>query len=164
MVMNAALAETLVMVAQAADEAADAWWLIGSAAVVLHGGDIPNVRDVDLLMSASDAEAFINRVRVKRGGAEASDRFRSSVFGIWNKPPIPVEVFGGFAVVTDRGWRPVSLSTREPVTVGGANVYVPAAEELIRLLRSFGRPKDLERATLLQALSARRTGSRACES
>jgi hypothetical protein len=151
MVMSAALAETLVMVAQAANEAADAWWLIGSAAVVLHGGDVPNVRDVDLLMSASDAEAFINRVRAKRGGAEASDRFRSSVFGIWNTPPVPVEVFGGFAVVTDRGWRPVSLSTREPVAVRGATVYVPAAEELIRLLRSFGRPKDLERATLLRS-------------
>jgi hypothetical protein len=102
-------------------------------------------------MSASDAEAFISRVRAKHGGAEASDRFRSSVFGIWNTPPIPVEVFGGFAIVTDRGWRPVSLSTREPVAVRGATVYVPAAEELIRLLRSFGRPKDLERATLLRA-------------
>jgi hypothetical protein len=151
MAMSAALAETLVMVAQAAGEAADGWWLIGSAAVVLHGGEVPNVKDVDLLMSARDAEAFIKRVRAKHGGAETSDRFRSSVFGIWNAPPVPVEVFGGFSVITDSGWRPISMSTREPVTVKGATVYVPAAEELIRHLQSFGRPKDLERATLLRA-------------
>jgi hypothetical protein len=57
---------------------------------------------------------------------------------------------GGFSVATPDGWRDVSLATRETVTVGGRPIYVPSAEELIRLLRSFGRAKDLERAGLLQ--------------
>jgi hypothetical protein len=44
----------------------------------------------------------------------------------------------------------VTLQTREPVSVGGARLYVPARDELVRLLRSFGRAKDLERARLLE--------------
>ena len=142
MKMAAALAETLAMVAPAAAAGRDAWWIIGSAAV-------PMVKDVDLLMSAHDAEAFLRRVGEvpRRGGANR--RFRSKVFGTWTKPPTPVEAFGGFEVFADGEWREVALSTREQVTVGDARIYLPSAEELIRLLHLFGRPKDLERARLL---------------
>jgi hypothetical protein len=149
--MTEALAGTLAMVAEAAQGAADRWWIIGSAAVALHGGDVPKVKDVDLMMSTRDAEAFLSRVGGERRRADASAQFRSQVFGVWKEPPIPVEVFGGFGVAADAGWREVSLSTREPVSVAGTQVYVPSAEELVRLLHSFGRPKDLERARLLRA-------------
>jgi hypothetical protein len=148
--MTAALAETLAMVAQAARDAADEWWIIGSAAVVLHGGELAHVKDVDLMMSARDAEAFLRRTRSEHGGAEASDRFASDVFGVWKEPSIPVEVFGGFRLAVDGQWRHVSFSTREPLTVAGARVYVPSSQELVGLLRSFGRSKDLERARLLR--------------
>jgi hypothetical protein len=151
MSITAALAETLAMVGQIGANAADEWWIIGSAAIVLHGGNVPNIKDVDLMMSARDAEAFLNRVGAKTGGSEPSDRFRSKVFGIWRKPPLPVEVFGGFALAADRGWHEVTFSTREAVSLKGATAYVPAAEELVALLHSFGRPKDLERARLLGA-------------
>jgi len=151
MVITAALTETLIMLAGAAQGAEDPWWVIGSAAVVLHGRDVPDVKDVDLMMSARDAEAFLCRVGGERGGVEPSERFRSPVFGVWKQPPIPVEAFGGFTLATDGAWREVSFSTRERVTVGGAQLYVPSAEELIRLLHSFGRAKDLERASLLGA-------------
>jgi len=149
MKMAAALAETLAMVAPAAAAGRDAWWIIGSAAVALHGAAVPMVNDVDLLMSAHDAEAFLRRVGEvpRRGGANR--RFRSKVFGIWTKPPTPVEAFGGFEVFADGEWREVALSTREQVTVGDARIYLPSADELIRLLHLFGRPKDLERARLL---------------
>ena len=150
MVVSEALAETLCMVSQAALDAADDWWIIGSAAVVLHGGDVPDVKDVDLMMSVCDADAFLSRVGGERGGAETSKLFRSEVFGIWNEPPIPVEVFGGFGVATAGGWRELSLSTRQPVVVEGSRVHVPSAEELVRLLNLFGRPKDLQRARLLR--------------
>ena len=150
MVMTTALAETLAMIAQAAEGAADKWWIIGSVAVVLHGGNVPSVKDVDLMMSARDAEAFLSRVGGEPGCTDASERFRSQVFGVWTKPPTPVEIFGGFRVAADGSWRDVSLSTRERVTVAGAHIYVPSAGELVGLLHSFGRPKDLERARLLR--------------
>jgi hypothetical protein len=148
--MTTQLAETLARIGQAAAVAADPWWIIGSAAVVLHGGAVPHVKDVDLMMSAGDAEALVRRVGGELRKTDANDRFRSLIFGIWNQLPIPVEVFGGFSVAVDGEWREVSLSTREPVTVAGTSVYVPSAEELVRVLHSFGRGKDLQRARLLR--------------
>ena len=147
--MTPALSETLAMIAKAAAGSADQWWIIGSAAVVLHGRTVAHVKDVDLLMSATDASAFLERVQAPPSRPEPSDRFRSTVFGTWMEPPIPVEVMGGFSVAAPDGWQDVSLKTREAVTVGDARVYVPSLDELVGLLRLFGRPKDLERARLL---------------
>jgi len=150
MTMTPALADTLAMVSDAASGARDPWWIIGSAAVVLYGRSVAHVKDVDLMMSAADAEVFLRRVGESPRNGKPNDRFRSLVFGIWSAPPVPVEVMGGFSIATRDGWRDVSLATRETVTVGGRSICVPAAEELIQLLRSFGRTKDLERADLLQ--------------
>lgn len=149
--MTSALAETLEMFVQAARDAADDWWLIGSAAVVLHGGQLPYVKDVDVMMSARDADEFLRRVGARCGGAEPSERFNSRVFGIWKTPPVRVEVFGGFQLASDGKWREVCFSTREPVKVGDATVYVPSAVELVGLLHSIGRTNDLERAKMLRS-------------
>lgn len=151
MPMTAKLAQTLAMVAEAASCAREAWWIIGSAAVALHGRPLADVKDVDLLMSATDAEAFLRCVGEPISGGEPNKRFRSLVFGIWNKPPLPVEVMGGFSVASARGWRSVSLHTREAVSVGGMHVYVPSARELAQLLHLFGRAKDLDRAALMRS-------------
>lgn len=150
MVMTPALAETLAMVSEAASCARNPWWIIGSAAVVLHGRSIDHIKDVDLVMSAADGEEFLKRVGERPQSGKPNDRFRSLVFGTWTKPPIPVEVMAGFSVATPDGWRDVALSTREEVTVQGQRVYVPSVDELIRLLRTFGRAKDHSRADLLQ--------------
>lgn len=143
------LGQALAMLAAAAAEAADEWWIIGSAAVMLHGGAVGHVKDVDLMMSAPDAKRLLQRAGVEPEVGTGTERFRSDVFGIWRKPPVPVEVFGGFSVADGAKWRDVALSTREAVTVGDARVYVPERRELVRLLRLFGRPKDIERVRLL---------------
>ena len=44
--LPAALAETLrLLAAQVAQCAVDDWWIIGSTAVLLHGADLPDVRE-----------------------------------------------------------------------------------------------------------------------
>ena len=150
MTMTRALAETFAMVAEAASGASSPWWIIGSAAVVLHGCCVPHVRDVDLLMSAADAEQLLRRVGGRLRPTDTDPRFRSRVFGNWDAP-VPVEVFGGFALATPQGWRDVFLSTRKPVTIAGRKLFVPSADELVPLLHSFGRAKDLERARILES-------------
>ena len=145
-----AIAESLAMLAQAAAGAADEWWIIGSAAVLLHGGAVGHAKDIDLMMSARDADAFLRRVGVEPRRGTGDERFRSAVFGTWRRPPVAVEAFGGFEVAVGPTWREVRLETREAVTVGTARVYLPQRAELVRLLRCFGRPKDLERAKLLE--------------
>ena len=151
MVMSAPLVTTLKMLADAATGAADPWWIIGSAAVALHGGDVSDARDVDLLMSERDAEAFLRSVGVDWSKGAPSDRFHSPVFGVWHEPPLPVEAFGGFQLATGDAWREVRFSSRDAIAVGGATLYVPSVAELRDLLHSFGRTKDLKRASLLGA-------------
>lgn len=137
------------MVAELAADASDDWWIIGSAAVALHGAQVPSVRDVDLLMSTRDADAFLKRVGGRERAGKPSMMFRSEVFGIWDGPPLPVEVMGGFRLATAGGWRPVLPETREHKAVGGKVLFVPCVAELKAMLLSFGRPKDVERARLL---------------
>lgn len=151
MVITAALADTLAMIGPYAADAKDPWWIIGSAAVAMQGGHVSHIKDVDLMMSAHDAERFLTRVGSERRQPDLSDRFRSLIFGAWSAPPIPVEVFGGFSLAIEGRWREVALTTREPKTVAGAEIYVPSVEELVLLLKMFGRPKDLARAKLLES-------------
>ena len=72
------LAETCAMIAQATLDAVDSW-IIGSAAVVLHGGVVRHVKDVDLMMSAPDAETFVRRSGGVFRKCDDDDLFRSKV-------------------------------------------------------------------------------------
>jgi hypothetical protein len=157
--ISAPLQETLRLLAAAvAPCAVDDWWIIGSTAVLLHGGAVPHVKDVDLVMSARDAAALLERTGAGLELAAASAQFQSEVFGVWRTPPVPVEVMGGFRFVRPDGWRPVSFTTRQSVMAGGAALFVPSITELQDLLLAFGRPKDLARAAVLKGVAGQKTG------
>jgi hypothetical protein len=145
------LRQALVMVAELCAPAADPWWVISSAAVALHGAPVENVRDVDVLMSARDAQRTLVQVGVEPHAGHATAQFRSAVFGTWHGPPLPVEIFGDFDFAGPDGWSRVAPASREPVAIGGHILFVPSAAELRRMLIAFGRPKDLARARLLPA-------------
>ena len=148
--MGSDLRQSLAMTAEAIAQARDPWWIIGSAAVTLHGAHVPDIKDVDVLMTASDAEQVLRDLGLPSRPPTTSTMFRSSAFGTWSAPPLPVEIMGDLNLATPAGWRPVRPNTREAVTVDGHQLFVPAASELIALLRSFGRPKDLVRIRLLE--------------
>ena len=123
------------------------WWVIGSAAVVLHGAPT-SVADIDVLCgSEDDARAVISALGGEILVGTGTDLFRSTVFGRCSAIPLPVEVMAGLSV---RG-EPVRLTTREWRHDDDVQVPVPSRAELIALLRRFGRPKDLARAALLEA-------------
>jgi len=147
------LEETLAEVGDLAADASEPWWIIGSAAVALHGARVANVRDIDLMMSRADARHFLERVGVLSTPDTGHPKFRSEVFGTWRRPPLPVEIFAGFSLTDSEGWRPVLLQTRQAVSVAGRTLYVPSKDELRELLLSFGRPKDLERVGQLDSIS-----------
>jgi hypothetical protein len=148
--MRIALDETLRLVAAACVTAHDPWWLIGSAAVALHGAPVDDIADVDVLMSLADADALLRAAGVDPAPGIPDARFRSLLFGTWRAPPLPVEVMAGLDVAADDGWRRIAPETRIPVALGGETLFVPARDELGAILTAFGRPKDLERARLLR--------------
>ena len=143
--------QSLVMTAEASAQARDPWWIIGSAAVILHGAHVPDIKDVDVLMTRSDAEQVLRNLGLSSRPPTSSTIFRSSAFGAWTAPPLPVEFMGDLKLATPTGWCSVRPKSREAVTIDGHRLFVPAAGELVALLRSFGRPKDLVRIRLLQS-------------
>jgi hypothetical protein len=148
--LASALDAALELVAAASDD----WWLIGSAAMVLHGASDLQVGDVDLLMSAADAERVRQALQLPNLADGASPQFRSEVFLRIDAASAPIEIMGGFEFRTTDGWSRLEPATREPVAWRGAALYVPALDELIRITRAFGRPKDMQRVERLVRLPA----------
>ena len=131
----------------------DPWAVIGSAAVVLAGADI-DIADLDLLTSIDDAERLITLWQSKLDTSYtpgAADRFRSR-FARFRFPGMPVEVMGGLELYGAQGWQAVQVNDIVHVNYAGIAVPIPARTEQIRILESFGRPKDLQRTEVLRAL------------
>ena len=149
---NDNLSECLKLVTQAMRGAQSSWWIIGSAAAALHGAAPVDVADVDVLLSVDDAQAILPQLGLAAGVGEDHPDFRSDIFAIWRGSSLTVEFMAGFAFRDTAGWHPVWPSTRQFVEVDGCKLPVPSRAELIAIMQSFGRPKDLERAALLRAL------------
>ena len=127
-------------------EAADPWWLVGSAAMALHGGPV-EVADIDLLTSREDARRLFGADLVE---PRESPLFRSELFALRPLGVFTLEVMAGFHVREAEGWREFVPQTRCEVPLGEAVLYTPGIEGLIAMCALFGRPKDLERMRLLQ--------------
>ncbi|WP_267224070.1 hypothetical protein [Dyella silvae] len=133
----------------------DPWCLIGSAAALLAGANV-NVADVDVLVSRDDAERLMTLWSAQRehvyepAGAE---RFRSH-FARFRFPGMPVEVMGGLELNQGDGWKPVQAGRLTLVGLNGLAVPVPSVDDQIRILESFGREKDRQRASMLRALTS----------
>ncbi len=140
------LTTTLSQVAAALRSAHDPWWVIGSAAVWLHGVGTA-VSDVDVLTSASasDARAMLAAWPDAVIGA-AGERFRSQPYARLPGRGLPIEIMAGIEVRVGHIWRAVRPMTR----TARAGVFVPERAELVAILRLFGRDKDLRRAALLE--------------
>ncbi len=133
-------------------DAHDDWWLIGSAAVALHGADPGTMADVDVVLSEADARRIFTLQDIASAPGIADERFVSRLFATWTEPPLPVEFMAGLHRSQGGVWQPVRPRTRVAVERDGWRVFVPARTELAEILRSFGRPKDLRRLAALEAL------------
>jgi hypothetical protein len=136
----------------------DPWILIGSAAARLAGADV-SVADLDVLTSTRDAETLIGEWQVRRDDTSVpagAERFRSC-YTRFHFPGLPVEVMGGLELFGDNGWVPVQIGETDMVNMGGVAVTIPTMAEQLRILESFGRPKDLRRAALLKSLCEERS-------
>ena len=128
--------------------ACDPWWVIGSAAAMLHGA-ATEVADVDVLLSVGDADMLDNELSLGLQPGSGDPVFRSARYGRWMEPPVPVEFMAALRV---RGGDMLAPRTRVPMALfDGTIIYVPDRAELIAIFELFGRDKDWARAELLRA-------------
>lgn len=154
MSLPAPLVETFGSVAQIMATARDPWWIIASAAAALHGASPITVADVDVLLSLADAHRLLPALGITPCQGPANPLFRSELLAKWPAPPVPVDLMAGFEHRVGDSWHPVRPMTRQAVTIGASTVHIPERDELRRIIEGFGRPKDLERARLLAALTS----------
>jgi hypothetical protein len=121
------------------DAFAAPWSLIGSGALIMLGVPLEDAADLDVVTGVDGA----GRLRAAWAGwldtaePKAPDGpFRSEDFARYATPWGPVEVMGGLKV------RGRLLDIAAPI---------PSAAEQLRILKLFGRPKDLEKAARLEA-------------
>jgi hypothetical protein len=121
------------------DAFAAPWSLIGSGALIMLGVPLEDAADLDVVTGVDGA----GRLRAAWAGwldtaePKAPDGpFRSEDFARYATPWGPVEVMGGLKV------RGRLLDIVAPI---------PSAAEQLRILKLFGRPKDLEKAARLEA-------------
>lgn len=150
--IDGALLATLRDVALLLEPTRDPWWIIGSAAVALLGVEPLEVADVDVLLSVADAERIFPACGLAALPGAPHPDFRSEVFGTWRNGGLPVELMAGFRFRQGADWQVAAPATRCTVAVADTHVFVPERAELLGLLRSLGRPKDLARARMLEML------------
>ena len=146
------LTATLERVAEAAADLQDPWWVFGGAAMALAGLEDHHVPDVDVMASPRDARRLIAALDGVVTPDPGEGLFRSRVFGQILTTPVPIDIMAEMDVRSGGDWSPVRFDTRMPVSVGDGLVFTPSITEQIAVARLFGRPKDLQRAELLEKL------------
>jgi hypothetical protein len=126
------------------DRLAAPWSLIGSGALILLGVPLEAAADLDVVTSVEGAARLrtVWAAWLRSGEPKLPDGpFRSEDFARYETPWGPVEVMGGLCI---RG-EPLVITELEP------SRPIPTAAEQLRILRLFGRPKDLAKAEQLEA-------------
>ena len=128
----------------------DPWWIIGSAAVALHGAAAGEVADIDVIVSPRDFAGLEAAGHLRPVHDRTRDHFNSAHFGRGSASGMEVEFFAELKVNSGGTWHLVSFEGAEIITCDGAAVRVPSKADLIGLLELFGREKDLQRAAALR--------------
>ena len=149
-----AVAELLRLTRPALDAMAQPWCVIGSAALMIARAAVDDCPDLDILTTAAGAAFLENAwVEQREGGyvLDAASPFLSQ-FSRYAWPLLggdgAVEVMGDLTL----NGVPVTVQEIAAAPFDGMKVPIPTLAEQARLLRLFGRPKDVARLSLLARL------------
>lgn len=147
------LKSLLGRLAPALAELDEEWVIIGSASLVIRGLPISECPDVDILTTIEGAKALERSWapwRCEDYSPAGGTPFRSR-FSRYEMAGGAFEVIGDLALRTGEEWGPVKVRDIETHVFGDCLLRIPSADEQMRILQMFGRPKDLRRAGLLES-------------
>lgn len=149
--MDAGEKAALKMLAGVMTEAHQPWWMIGPAAVWLHGGDAGKFTRFEVIVSPGDARrlAEIRGLTLERGPATPLKRSRQS-FAL-PLGGIEARIMYGAEQHAAGRWVSILPTTRKAFDLGdGRMVYTPERDEMIAILKQTGRARDVARAESLE--------------
>lgn len=151
------LERLLARLAPALAGLAEPWCVIGSGAMMIAGAPVADCPDLDIMTTEAGAAALEAAwVRYRDAGYAPGDDgpFRSR-FSAYDLPEGRVEVMGGLMLRRGGVLSPVAIPAAVEGRLGGLPVCIATLEGQIALFERFGRPKDLEKARVLEAFAAR---------
>lgn len=146
-----------------ADRGAPPHAVFGSAALAWHlttrgsaasCADEVACADIDLMLEAEAARKLLAAAEIDRPPPQPAKRFRSDVLA--KLPPAltglsrPLDIMGGFAILEGAAWRALWPIETERVAFGNAGLNIATLQAQAELFERFGRPKDLERLSVLR--------------
>lgn len=128
----------------------DPWCIFGGTAMFLHGYKSAPIADVDVLVSMADGERLIASKCLENVADGGTSRFRSSILLHPHLGDVPVEILAGFEIFADDAWREIQVTERLEARLGMATIFIAGIDDIARIFRLSGRPKDLTRLKLLE--------------
>ncbi|MGN1256585.1 MAG: hypothetical protein ACI4UA_05415 [Bacteroidaceae bacterium] len=127
-------------------QADPSWCIYGSCALALNGLPDVEVHDVDILLTESGVRrmlALLPQVRLYDRDAPGG-RFRS--LHAWvDVEGVEIDLSGDLEVLHESSWTPVRVDR----VLQSDGIRYASLQDCVRLLRLFGRPKDLQRLDAL---------------
>lgn len=147
--MSPKLVRSAEVIARVMPAGAD-WWIIGSAALALSGVEV-EPRDIDVFAASRVIEVARRALDVVTMPS-SNERFRSDpYFQLCPDGGLEIDFMGALQVKTGERWVDLRIESKIRATCGSVTLFVPSIAEQGRILRLFGRPKDLARAALIDA-------------
>ncbi len=149
--------QTLAFIADELKEVAPYSCIIGASAMILHGYEIGNTADIDILTTSEGSDKLQLSLKEYMETApltKENELFRSN-FARFQLPLMDVEVMGELQVCKDKEWRPVFIEEYTTLHIENVAIRIPTLKEQIRVLSLFGREKDYRRINQLRNLGGK---------
>jgi hypothetical protein len=155
--MDARLETSLIQLASMMANANKPWWIIGSTALVLSGVRGLTPDDVDVV---ADGEMLQRLLGITEPSRKPHEKFQSSPYvRISVAGGMDIEFQGDLALWENNKWTRLLIGSRIEIRFKDIALYVPNLEEQLQIFRRFGRPKDLAKATVLEAFISKSQAS-----
>jgi hypothetical protein len=150
--MKKKVTELLALIYPDLQQLENDYFIIGSGAMLLSDITIPIVTDLDLLMSAADADKLKYKwsQRMRKGFSPENQHLFRSNFARFDFGEIDIEVMGDLEVNKNNLWQRVSVERLMEVSIEGMKIKIPTLQEQKRIFMLFGREKDVAKANQIE--------------
>lgn len=149
--MKAQICAVLEEAVPALKHTRDEFFIIGASALILAGIEIETTPDIDILLTTRDAQYLQREWKDKRQDNFIPDGqalFRSA-FSRYHFGAMDLELMGDLEVYVGGAWQPVIVYEYTTITIAGFPFRILTLREQARILKLFGREKDLKKIALL---------------
>ncbi|MBB4037511.1 hypothetical protein GGR21_003428 [Dysgonomonas hofstadii] len=130
----------------------DDFFVIGASAIILSGIEIGNTNDIDILTSTRDS-AKLKKIwndKIENNPLMKESELFKSDFSRYSFSEMDIEIEGDLLVYKENHWLEVNVHKYVSIEINNLFIKIPTIEEQMRILRLFGREKDMKRLKLMQ--------------